>query len=337
MLAKNYKFFNTIISFSVIHLVLACSLTYLVAHATLNDIAHKSMLIPAPLMHMLFMPAAISLLALFFFTSTPPKYHNAISVCIPLAVAFGGILACSIKNTVMYTHITLQGYTLIFTICSLYCFLAAKFYRFEADLQAPEKNIHVRKIQFSSYILLFLSGALLGIVIGFPMLFSKSYFTEALILSFGRGMSPLDFHWISLSLFLLPAHYVLKKIGFLKTTYVSIYVSILGVVFLVAILWLNVEMTLPIYSAFRLIFACSSALILAPLFLIVYKSAQKTNSIYSPVLWTSWGYIMTIALRAFLQTHIQSPTLLTNILMLLAVLLLYLFTIRMTKVEHSNC
>ncbi len=332
--AINSKFFIMMISFYASILVLACFLLFITDYTILNEYLHKSILI-APFIHIILMPAAIVLAAQFCFRSVLSKYHNTVSVCIPLAVAFGGILAYSIKNTAIHMHTSIWAYALIFTAtCSLCCFLVAKFYRFETGLQAPEKSMHEGKIQISLYILLFLAGALLGVVFGFPMLFSKPYFTEVLILSFGRDMSPLYFHWFSLSLFLLPAHYILKKIGFLKT----MHVSILGAVFLVAVLWQNIEITLPIYSALRLIFACSSALILAPLFLIVHKAAQKTNSIYSPVLWTSWGYIAIIALRALIgQSHPLLPPLLVSNLMLLAVLLLYLFTIRMTKVEHGNC
>lgn len=313
ILAKNYKFFTIMISIILCNLFAACVFSFVLNDFTL-----------IPLTQLYFMPALI-LAALFCFKMIPSKYHNTVSVYISLAVAFGGILACSIKNIAIHMHTSFWSYALIFvTTCTLCFFLAAKIYCFETDLQASEKNIHVEKIQFSSYILLFLSGALLGIVVGFPMLFSKPYFTEALILSFGRNMSPLYFHWISLFLFLLPAHYILKKNGFLK----AMLVSILGVVFLVAILWQNAEITILIYSVFRLIFAFCSALILAPLFLIVYKAAQKTNSIYSPVLWTSWGGIMTIALRAFIgQAYPELPVLLVGILMLLTLLLLYLFAL----------
>lgn len=314
ILAKNYKFFTIMISLILCNLFAAC-----VFLCVPNDFT----LIPHAQLY--FMPASFILAALFCFKRIPYKYHNTVSVYISLAVALGGILACSIKNIAIYMHTNFWAYALMFIItCTLCCFQAAKIYCFETDLQASEKNIHAGKIQFSSCILLFLSGALLGIVVGFPMLFSKPYFTEALILSFGRWISPLYFHWIALFLFLLPAHYILKKIGFLK----AMRVSILGVVFLVAILWQNAEITLLIYSVFRLIFAFCSALILAPLFLIVYKAAQKTNSIYSPVLWTSWGFIMTIAFRAFVgQAYPELPVLLVAILMLLTLLLLYVFTL----------
>jgi hypothetical protein len=273
-------------------------------------------------MGMLFMPAAICLSAPLLFKSIPSKYHSTVSACVLLTVAFGGILACSMKNTVMHMRTSMWAYALIFTAtCSLCCFLVAKFYYFKAGLQAPEKNIHEGKIQFSPYILLFLSGALLGITIGFPMLLSNPYFTESLILNFAGGLFPSFLHWILLSLFLLPANYAFKKFGLVKT----MYASILGTFFSAVILEHNAEMAIPTYVVFRLFIAFSSALCLVSLFLIIYKTTQKTNSIYSPVLWTSWGYIATIALRAFIGQSCQLPVILVSVLMLLIGLLLYQF------------
>lgn len=264
--------------------------------------------------------ATLILPTMFCFSITPEKYHHKLSCMTPLAMAFSGLTSYVIKKECISSE--LKSCFILYIISGLIsfmCFLVSRNIKYYSFYDSREKPKSISEQDKSSVKLaLFLCGFLFSGGFMYTVYFSAPYLSEVLVMYLPAMLSPLNLHCCLLIILLPLSSYLHAKLGLVHIMYFAcIGFGILAVIFI-----FDSTITFFMYMLFRVVFAVSSALMLAPLYKIIYGLCAARGKLYKPMLWTIGGFSFSVILRttvALVFTEV-SPLFITVTILLLGVL-----------------